>query len=305
MTLACTFTDTNNPFGKGDGTSETDSTGETSPDYVPPPPGTGPPPGWDDTGDDDTPEPPPDAMIGEDACKALDFLFVIDASGSMSDEQAALIASFPDFIDGIQSYIPTVESYQVGVVVSGPYDGNPVACRSFGALVTATVGETNASDAVCGPYSDGYNYMTENDDLDVTFPCAAQVGTSTGLEAPFQAIISSMDPFLQSPGQCNEGFAREDTTLVVTIITDEDDQSGGLVDYWYDYLVWLKGTQDDIVVLSLILTKECSEYNAVRLEEFTNKFTYGHIGPICASGYGQFFYEALGVIQASCAPPIE
>ena len=39
---------------------------------------------------------------GENGCAKVDFLFVVDNSGSMSEEQANLATSFPGFIDAIQ-----------------------------------------------------------------------------------------------------------------------------------------------------------------------------------------------------------
>src|SRR5690349_2938324 len=42
------------------------------------------------------------AEAGDQGCKKVDFLFVIDSSGSMQDEQQNLANSFPGFIDIIQ-----------------------------------------------------------------------------------------------------------------------------------------------------------------------------------------------------------
>ncbi len=156
----------------------------------------------------------------EDRCDMVDFLFVIDNSGSMDEEQANLVASFPGFIDGIQSAIATVESVHVGVITTDPYKGNPPACQQLGSLVTATIGQgDNASLSVCGPYAEGYNFMTGADDLEQTFPCAAAVGTNSWTnEQPLQALMSSLDGFAQSPGQCNAGFGRDEAMLIVTIV---------------------------------------------------------------------------------------
>lgn len=270
--------------------------------------------GSEDTGDDiklDVMAPTPtDVMIDEDKCKKIDFLFVIDDSGSMSDEQMSLINSFPGFINGVLNYVPSIESFHLGVTTVSLPVGNPVSCQKKGALVTSTVGAgANSSESICGPYADGYNFMTENDDLTVTFPCAAQVGTNGwGNEQPLMSMIEGLENFIQSPGQCNEGFVREDAVLVVVIITDEDDQSGGNVVNWYDHLVWLKGAPEDIVILSLCETEACSiGYNtSYDLMDFTNFFANGFIGEVCAANYDPFFYQALGVIQTACGgPPIE
>ena len=53
---------------------------------------------------------------GSSGCDKVDFLFVVDNSVSMSDQQAALVASFPDFINTIQSTLSATSDYHVMVV---------------------------------------------------------------------------------------------------------------------------------------------------------------------------------------------
>ena len=60
------------------------------------------------------------AEAGEEGCKAVDFLFVIDNSISMGDEQNNLSNSFPEFIQTIQSQV--VADYHVMVVDTDPED---------------------------------------------------------------------------------------------------------------------------------------------------------------------------------------
>ena len=48
-------------------------------------------------------------------CAKVDFLFVIDNSVSMKDEQDALIASFPGFIDSIKANIAWLAKHQSSV----------------------------------------------------------------------------------------------------------------------------------------------------------------------------------------------
>ena len=62
---------------------------------------------------------PPDTEV-EMGCEKVDFLFVIDDSGSMIDEQEQLVASFPGFIDTIQNTL-TAQDYRIMVVdTKGP-----------------------------------------------------------------------------------------------------------------------------------------------------------------------------------------
>ena len=52
----------------------------------------------------------------EDGCDKVDFLFIIDNSGSMGDEQGNLIASFPQFIDTIQTELDEAQDYHLMVL---------------------------------------------------------------------------------------------------------------------------------------------------------------------------------------------
>src|SRR5262249_2164080 len=144
-----------------------------------------------------------------------------------AEEQVNLVNSFPGFIAAIQSTLDSVKEYNVGVVTTDAYFANTQVpgCSVLGGLVTRT-GGFSSSNVVCGPADAGNNFMTQDDDLDVTFACAAQVGTEgDGIEQPMQAMINAIDPdgMLAQPGACNEGFIREDALLVLVVITDEYD----------------------------------------------------------------------------------
>ncbi|MEX1364858.1 MAG: hypothetical protein AB1Z98_17150 [Nannocystaceae bacterium] len=52
----------------------------------------------------------------ESGCDKVDFLFIIDNSGSMGDEQGNLIASFPQFIDTIETTLDEVQDYHLMVL---------------------------------------------------------------------------------------------------------------------------------------------------------------------------------------------
>ena len=54
--------------------------------------------------------------IDQSGCDKVDFLFVIDNSGSMGDEQDNLIASFPQFIDTIQNTLDEAQDYHIMVL---------------------------------------------------------------------------------------------------------------------------------------------------------------------------------------------
>jgi hypothetical protein len=253
----------------------------------------------------------------EIGCERVDLLFVIDNSGSMADEQTNLSNGVPNFISEIQTQLADAESYHVGVITSDAYEFND-GCNQEGALVVAT-GGNNSSDAACGPYADGYNFMTENDDLDVAFPCAALVGTEgEGDERPIQTMQAALSPGMNKPGGCNEGFLRDDAVLVVTFISDEEDdtESPGNPQQWHDTLLALKqGNETAIVVLGLlgdtglqdavcppdsIPGSNGGEYSPRLIDYVESWGERGLWGSVCSPNYGAFFEQAVALIETAC-----
>lgn len=266
----------------------------------------------------------------DQGCRAVDLLFVIDNSGSMEDEQANLISSFPGFISAMREQLSEDLGYHVGITTSDLYLGN-LDCPYEGALVTSTLGGGSSGQS-CGPYSSGARYMTENDDLAAKFSCAAQVGIEgDGDERPMQTMLAALSPQLTGAGSCNAGFLRDDALLVVVLITDEEDDhetmgctgtvnttpangSAGEPQQWFDQLVAIKGGDERrVVVLSLVGPQgasACPELQkcdggivgaevAGRIIDFTSRFTYGFVGPVCEP-YGPFFSEAIASIVNAC-----
>lgn len=258
--------------------------------------------------------PSPDAAGEGEPCGRVDLLFVIDNSGSMGDEQTNLVASFPGFIDGIMSILPSTD-YQVGVITTDENDYNGLGCQHLGALTVATGGEMS-SDAECGPYTAGRRYMSSADDLDHDFSCAAQVGIDgSGVERPMDAIAAALDPVAGNLGSCNAHFLRDEALLVIVLITDEEDQGDSVGDPadWAANVVEAKnGNEDQVVVLSLLghdKPNACIEAQwtgtegaeiSPRLIEFTQSFGVGRVGDVCAGSYDQFFYEGIVGIADAC-----
>jgi hypothetical protein len=240
-------------------------------------------------------------------CVKVDLLFVVDNSGSMKEEQANLVAGFPAFVNEIQKELADAESLHIGVVSTDEYEYNDPGCAGvLGALVTQT-GGANSSNGPCGPYVSGKRFMTEMDNLPQRFACAGQVGTDgDGDERPIDAALYALGPGLGGPGACNEGFVRDDALLVLVLITDEEEEASvGDPPQWFNTLVAQRGgVETNIVVLSLIGPQNppCQDAAEVghRLIEFTEMFTYGSVGEICAGSYQQFFHDAISGIAEAC-----
>ncbi len=261
-------------------------------------------------------------------CKKVDLLFVIDGSGSMDDEQDNLIMAFPAFIGTVRTELDQAEGYNVGVIRT---DGNDISCVAGreGVLVTRNFAPGSSNDT-CTPYASGLRYMTQDDNLESKFECAARVGIGgDGDERPMESLIAALTPPNTDVGECNEGFLRDDALLVVVIITDEEDDheteaeacsmmpsAGSMGDPqdWFDAIVAVKGgIETNVVVLSLVGVTEGTPCPALdkcnggivgaepapRLVELTEMFTHGHVGRICGQ-YDPFFEEAVADIKAAC-----
>jgi len=282
-----------------------------------------------------------------EGCRKVDFLFVIDNSGSMSDEQQNLINSFPGFISTIQAELKDAQDYHIMVVDTDAYvfGGCEFICPLFfdtcpGALADYQCGVTkpemcedvigagvihpkgqDASGKACN-FSSGARYMDVGEpDLTAAFACAAQVGTGStdDPEKPMQAMVGAVAPSGKS-ADCNLGFLRPDAILVVTFITDEDDNAGdgslGTPEGWKASLVAAKkGDPTALAVLGLFGDGDqpnsiCPPFNedqasgaepSPRLRQFVSSFgERGIAGSVCSPSYEEFFKQAVAIIDTTC-----
>jgi hypothetical protein len=253
----------------------------------------------------------PDAPIIDMGCRKVDFLFVIDNSGSMSAQQTQLLASYQGFIDAIQmSLQDSVDSYHVGVITSDAYTGNAPGCTGLGDLVTQTQATGN-----CAPFAEGGRFATEQDDLSVKFPCIAQVGVSgSGNELPISATVAALDPAQSLPGACNEGFLRDDAILVLVVLTDDPPYAGSPDDAhpmadtsgWYDAVINAKnGDPQAMVVIGFVPWTDvsCVIFNleSPNLINFVQAFgDQGVLASICEPDFGPVFAQTVSTIVSTC-----
>jgi len=252
----------------------------------------------------------PDAPPFDMGCRKVDFLFVIDNSGSMGAQQAQLLASFDGFITAIQASLEdTVDSFHVGVLTSDNYSYNEPGCTSIGDLVTQT-----QSGGVCSPFAEGQRFATEQDDLLTKFPCMAQVGSSgSPIEQPVTATIASFDPSKTGPGDCNYGFLRDDAILVVVIVTDDPPYDFDVDDAhpttntadWHDDVIAAKnGDEEALVVIGFVPWSNvgCSGgAESPNLIGFIESFgEQGVLASICEPDFGPIFAETVETIVTTC-----
>ena len=256
----------------------------------------------------------PDSPIGfNSGCHAIDFLFVIDNSGSMSAQQQQLLNSFNGFITAIQSSLEQVDSYHVGVITSDNYTGNEPGCTTIGDLVTQTSG-FQSSNQVCGPFEEEGRFLTEDDDLTAEFPCIAQVGTSgSPIEQPVTALIAALSDAKAEPGACNEGFLRNDAILVVVIVTDDPPFPSDVDDAhpttdtsgWYDAVMAAKNNNETaVLVIGFIpwMNVICNGGSeSPNLIGFIDSFgEHGVKVSVCEPDYAPIFASTIDAIEGTC-----
>ena len=226
------------------------------------------------------------ASTGEEqGCEKVDFLFIIDNSVSMEDNQNQLKAAFPGFMQAIEQnvqgsdyHIMVVDTDDVtkcdpsggchwncskGACVPTPCgaaDGYACEAENFeacdmtlGAGVINPAGE-KASNQVCDVYGGNRYIINGEPDLAGTFECMASVGLSgSQMERPMEAMIAALSNELNQPGGCNDGFLREDAVLVITFISDDPHMEDmGSAAEWKQAVVSAKlGNENAVVVVGL------------------------------------------------------
>jgi hypothetical protein len=249
-------------------------------------------------------------------CQAIDFLFVVDDSGSMAPYQANLIASFPAFVEGIEASLDTVDGFHVAVTTTDAYLHNAPPCDWLGSSVIRT-GGASSSGQTCGPYAEGHNYMTDADDLAATFACAAQVGTEgDAFEQPMGAVVNAMYNTTPGTAPCNEDLLRTNALLVVVVITDEWDGPGdpeattspGTPEIWHDAVIQAKGGHAENAAVVMLTNYEggpcppdMPASDGQNLVAFTQLFgDHGFVAGICEPDYAAAFDEAVDVVVDAC-----
>jgi hypothetical protein len=247
----------------------------------------------------------------ETGCEKIDFLFIVDNSGSMSPHQQNLINNFGPFIDTIRDEVQG-QDHQIMVLDTD-------ACVDVGNGCADSCEETLGAGQVrsCAVPEDT-RYMTSAMGIDTiksAFQCAANVGDQgSAEELPMSAMMAALDEENAADG-CNPGFVRSDAVLVVTFITDDhtgwfgtdDVSSVGSPQEWYDAVIAAKTKPENVVVLGLVALlsdQSCIGFGpeeADRFVEFIEMFDdHGIIGSVCTPDYNAFFQDAVALIDTAC-----
>ncbi len=194
----------------------------------------------------------------------VDVLWVVDNTGSMAEEQAALAESFDRFAEEADA---ANLAYQLGVVTTdmsgdaaGVLQGNPW-------IITPAL-----------------------DDPGAAFADAVSVGTdAVGAEAGLAAMLEALSPELLEGA--NRGFRRADAALHVVVVSDDDDDSGALL-------------SDPVGAALALLDEESSEgapaYFSALVCTATTGCSCGGSGGVYAADYIEVAQAAGGVISDVC-----
>ena len=197
-----------------------------------------------------TPPMPDPQLIGQHQFPAslenkLDVLFMVDNSSSMTELQAKLITQFKSFMDPLKR-VPTPDgsgvalpNIHVAVVSSDTGPGEFEGKKEFGCghrgdqgqFQFAPHGPCTTSPLHTTPtqqtfLSASMNQTVTNFDGDISaaFGCIAALGDQgCGFEGQLKSARWALDPF--NTPDTNVGFLRDDATLAVVLITNEDDCS--------------------------------------------------------------------------------
>ena len=186
---------------------------------------------------------------------AIDLLFAVDKSGSMSGEMSALSNAVDDFIIEIDQ---VTSDWKLGVV------SHDNGCFNNGVITPTTPSyETVFSDAVGGLQFLGTD-LTE-----------ALLG------------LTSVALHQTAPGGCNAGFARADAVMHIIVVSDEPEQSGELWDFWVNEFQNAKADPGLVVISSVVdMNNSCGSGADQYLQ--ASAATGGLVLDVCNSNWGTY-----------------
>ena len=154
-----------------------------------------------------------ETFIADKSLGKVDILFVADNSASMDPEQAALGQKFSALASALNGI-----DWQIGITTTNCSTDQWGIC---GSLLTM---EGTASTKILTPTTPAYEQLFRNTvQRPETLNCVAKGICPSGNEEGLKAMVNSFAKRASN----NAGFFRDDTSLAIVEITDEDEQSTG------------------------------------------------------------------------------
>jgi len=224
-----------------------------------------------------------DSFVKLERSAELDILWVLDSSGSATDEQAMLVAAVGSYLDQLSlAGVP----YRIGVTTADMAQDIP------GSLVGDLLDQ-------------------DTSDLAASFAAQLQVSGGDTVERGMDAMVEALDP--DGP---NGQLARDDADLEVIVFSDEDDASRLEPDETAEALAELRpGMSIGVNVISGDLPDGCASLAAAadpaeRYAELA-ELTRGRVESICTPDYesmlARIAYATLGIVdtfQLSATPDL-
>ena len=275
----------------------------------------------------------------------IDFLFLIARTGTMKTEQAQLLGSLPGFIATIEASFSSFDTHIMVANPDGEWPGwicnapefcgtKPYTCdawapgfkcgnetwdsieaceQTLGAGILYNVGPAAQNEPCVLAGGRRYIVIPGEPDPEAAFACIAPVGNGGSAPPMGEALVAAVSPAMNADGGCNAGFLRPDALLVVTMITDlEDQESKTKPADWYDAVVKAKGDPGAVVMLAiqpqpLPMGEEkkpgCTydDEGELRFCDLIEMFPFHEEGNCCAASYVPVFENAAGRVAEACA----
>ncbi len=196
------------------------------------------------------------------ASEPVNFLFAVDQSCSMDDENAAIGAQFNTFISTIGQ---ATAGWKIGVVTAD------TGCFNNGVLTSSSASVASKFASAVQAGSDG------------------QAGYSN-TERLFTLVSSALGR--TGPSGCNAGFLDAGAPLHVVFVSDENEQSGGAVNgfvtTWRSYV----SAPDDLVAHAVVdYQRRCGDGSGAERYRDSVLLTQGFLADICQGNFAFFLQD--------------
>jgi hypothetical protein len=164
-----------------------------------------------------------------------DVLFIVDQSGSMDDNAAALGEQFDYYINNLSLFTGDWQ-----IMVANTADG----CNTTGILTPSTADYVAKFQAEINT-GDGQQYIDDPEML-------------------LTAADNSIQRALPGMGDCNDGFMRSGSILHIILVSDEPEQSPNGWDWYVDRIITAKGDESKTRISSVAgnMDGTCTEAGA-------------------------------------------
>ena len=167
----------------------------------------------------------------------VDILFVVDNSGSMGGDQQNLSDNFGALASKAQQW---ENDFHIGVVTTDMDEMNGHRGKLMGdpRYVTPSNWELFKTNVKVGDMGDATERGLFASQAALSFPLAHDTSTACSYPSECEQPDDCLEGFC---GGYNRGFMRQDATLHVVYVSDEEDDSPAPLDFYIDFLKSIKG----------------------------------------------------------------